>query len=142
TPLPTATPTPLPTATPTPLPTATPTPLPTATPMPLPTATATATPTPTATATPTVSFCVPGDPSPCAAPVHWWTLNDNTGNTVGDSGSSPLAGRRTGNPAWSVGKYGSALRFTGANQYVAVGNTHLNGATQLTIEAWFKRNAV
>jgi hypothetical protein len=68
-------------------------------------------------------------------------MNENTGSTAADSGSAPVNGTLKGSPTWGTGKYGAALTFGKSNQFVSVGNAHLNGATQLTFEVWLKRKA-
>jgi hypothetical protein len=62
------------------------------------------------------------------------TINDKSGN--GNDGTISGA-------TWTQGKYGSALSFDGADEYVDAGNDEsLNVTGNMTIEGWVKPNAI
>jgi hypothetical protein len=71
-------------------------------------------------------------------PVGWWKLDEGTGTIVTDSSGNGITGHFTGNPAWTGGIYGGALRFDGASS-VDFGNppeTVITGP--LSIACWIK----
>ncbi|MBL8551350.1 MAG: DUF4038 domain-containing protein [Hyphomonadaceae bacterium] len=74
--------------------------------------------------------------------VAAYSLNENAGSTARNSASASYNGTFAGTPTWSAaGKYGAALVFDGTDS-VEIGNiTQINGAQQVTVEAWMKRGA-
>ncbi len=69
-------------------------------------------------------------------PSAHWKLDENTGTTASDSSGNANTGIIYG-PVWTTGKYGSALRFDGLNDYVGIPNSaSMAGYPQATIEAW------
>lgn len=95
------------------------------------------------------SFTVTGSGAqPMAAPyappsnlamglVAWWKFDEASGTTAYDSAGNGNTGTLINNPAWDSGKSGSALRFSGVNNYV---NTNLdvqpNAMPSTTWAAW------
>lgn len=76
-----------------------------------------------------------GDP-----PVGWWRLADNGGASTYDNGPySNDGGLQPGGsePLWVDGKFGSALKFDGTDDRVAISNDAvLNPTDSITLEAW------
>ncbi len=73
-------------------------------------------------------------------PVGWWKLDENRGtssaydssgnnNTMSFNGSIPVS-------AWLAGKFGSALRFDGLNDYLSATDNGLYEGNDFTLEAW------
>jgi len=60
--------------------------------------------------------------------------NGNTGTYVGETFND---GTLTNNPQRTIGKYGSGLKFNGANTYVAVADSPSLRSNDFTIMAWF-----
>ncbi len=78
-------------------------------------------------------------------PVAYWKFDEGTGQTAfdeslnnndGQLGSTTAAD--AGDPTWVAGKYGSALSFDGADDYVEV----VNGTAypSITLSAWVRQN--
>lgn len=72
-------------------------------------------------------------------PIAYWDFEEHTGNTANDKSGNGNTGTLTNGPAWSQGKYGSALRFDGTNDYVSLG-TGLNSTfvVPFSISVWVK----
>jgi hypothetical protein len=88
-----------------------------------------------ATTSATVSFTVNNVAPPGL--VAAYSLDENTGTAVHDNSGGGNNGTLS-NATWTAGKYGSALKFTGAtNSYVTINSAaSLNETTGLTVEAW------
>lgn len=87
------------------------------------------------------SYCVPGDTSTCSPPIAEWKLDENTGTTAYDTSGNGLDGTLTGSPTWASGKFGSAVKFTGASdsKRITVNDTNALDFTtgnSLSISAW------
>ncbi|MBN2094959.1 MAG: DUF2341 domain-containing protein [Candidatus Aenigmarchaeota archaeon] len=68
-------------------------------------------------------------------------FNEGTGNTTEDFSNYGNNGtfKGTGEPAWTTdGRFGSALKFDGVDDYVVVGEDKLDNSSQGTAEAWIK----
>jgi hypothetical protein len=86
-------------------------------------------------------YCVPGDVSTCNAPVGEWKFDEKNGTTANDTSGNGIAGTLTGSPAWTIGKYGSALQFNGTANYVNFGN-NFNFTTQsFSFGYWMRLNS-
>jgi len=71
--------------------------------------------------------------------VGWWKLDDGSGDTVADSSGNNLQGTIAGDPVWSDGVAGKAMKFDGDGDYVDLGNDpSLNITNQITVAAWIK----
>jgi len=75
--------------------------------------------------------------------VGCWLFNESGGNIVYDlsgHGNHGTLGSGTVDycPAWSIGKFGSALRFDGSNDYVNCGNDDSVKPNHITISVWLK----
>ena len=69
--------------------------------------------------------------------VGWWRFDEGTGNTAKDSSQYGNDGTIYGTPTWVNGKYGKALSFDGANNYVNCGNSSsLDLTSALTVSCW------
>ncbi len=66
---------------------------------------------------------------PCEKAVGCWKFDEGSGTTAYDSSQYGNSGTLSG-PIWTSGKYGSALRFDGVNDYVLMGSTSLLAPTQ------------
>jgi hypothetical protein len=69
--------------------------------------------------------------------MAWWQFNEGTGTVAGDNSTNGNNGTITGTPSWVTGKYGDALSFDGASNYVLSSNAITFGAT-VTFAAWVK----
>lgn len=73
-------------------------------------------------------------------PIAYWSFNENAGEVVTDATGNGHDGTLNG-PQWTVGKFGSALEFDGASDFVEVADhPDLNSGPDdpLTIAAWVK----
>ena len=52
--------------------------------------------------------------------VGLWLLNEGKGDQAKDSSEKGNDGTLTNGPKWAAGKFGKALEFSGANQYVRI----------------------
>ena len=85
--------------------------------------------------------------TPTANLAGRWGLDEGTASTIADSSGNGIGGSTVGNPTWVDGfnvapPVGGAngLQFDGVNDYVTFGPaTSTLGATQFTLETWFKR---
>ena len=93
-------------------------------------------------------YCVPGDTSPCDAPVLHLkmdekvsgdakTLYDISGN--GNNGTTVDGANNTGMDCAVRGKYGSACEFDGVDDYAGISqSSSINNLTTFTYSAWVK----
>lgn len=82
-------------------------------------------------------YCVPGDTSTCNAPVAEWKLDENTGTAAQDTSGNANTGTLTNGPTWASGKYGSAVKFDGVDDYVNVADaSSLDITDAITVGAW------
>jgi len=84
-------------------------------------------------------YCVPGDSTSCVAPVAEWKLDEKTGTSTYDTSGGANTGTLTGNPTWSVGKFGSGVNFDG-NDMIAITSVTSTIATTSSISYWIKTN--
>jgi hypothetical protein len=76
-------------------------------------------------------------------PVAHWKLDENTGTSAADASSNSNTGTLTNGPTWAPGKFGSGVKFDGSDDYINTADMNgVDGASQVTITGWFKRNAV
>ena len=68
--------------------------------------------------------------------VGYWDFNEGSGGTATDKSSYGHGGTLNG-PAWTAGRFGSALRFDGVNSSVTCGNLGIAQNGSATIEGWF-----
>jgi hypothetical protein len=69
--------------------------------------------------------------------VGVWLFDDGSGNVAKDSSGNNNDGKLMGGPKWVDGKFGKALSFSGANDYVDAGNAEsLNITGEFTIGVW------
>jgi large repetitive protein len=69
----------------------------------------------------------------------WWSLDEGTGNALGDSSTYDNDATLSGTPGWVVGKVGpSALRFDGAQVATVPDDSSLNLTSAMTIVAWIR----
>ena len=72
-------------------------------------------------------------------PVHWWSFEEGSGSSVGDGGSSPVAGT-TGASWLAAGVVGSALSFDGTDDFMTVvGASLLAASGGWTAALWVRR---
>jgi hypothetical protein len=75
--------------------------------------------------------------------VGWWKLDEKGGRQAADSSGNGFHGELAGNPSWlpDGGRIGGALKFSGADDYVIIGNQPRFDLTrQITVAAWIKVN--
>ncbi|TKJ37662.1 MAG: hypothetical protein CEE38_06210 [Planctomycetes bacterium B3_Pla] len=69
--------------------------------------------------------------------VAHWKLDEGSGNTVYDSGTSGNDGTFEGDPQWVAGYYGGALEFDGTDDNIDCGNDDsFNITDEITLSAW------
>jgi hypothetical protein len=69
--------------------------------------------------------------------VGYWNLDEGFGDIAHDSSGNGNDGTLKNGPAWVDGKYGKALSFDGANDYVEVeASSSLDVTSQVTVTAW------
>ena len=76
-------------------------------------------------------------------PVAFWKLDENTGTSAYDSSGNGNSGTLypgSGNvPAWVPGKYGSALKFDGTDDYVSItDSSSISPTGSMTLSVWVK----
>lgn len=70
--------------------------------------------------------------------VGYWAFDEAAGDKASDATGNGHNGQFEGAPKWVEGKFGSALEFDGATDYVAVtDHDSLDFEENLTIMAWF-----
>jgi hypothetical protein len=77
------------------------------------------------------------------APVHWWRLNETSGTSAADSGSSVSNGTYTGTFTLNQAAFvngGKSVSFPGGSNYVDT-NTATNFTAACTLEAWINAAA-
>lgn len=77
-------------------------------------------------------------------PVGNWPLDEGTGTTTRNQGSSQ-DGTLTSGPTWGIGKVGQAIKFDGTDDYVTFGDLSsldFTDGTSFTAEAWIYRTSV
>ena len=83
----------------------------------------------------------PSDHNLSVASVGHWKLDENAGSSAADSSANGLTGTLVNSPTWVAGKMGSALNFSGTNQYVSSPyNAALALSLPITLSAWVKVN--
>lgn len=71
-----------------------------------------------------------------------WRFEENGGTTVTDLSSNGNNGTLVNSPTRVAGKFGQALSFNGANQYVSIPHsTSVSISGQITLAAWIKVGA-
>ncbi|HBA84847.1 MAG TPA: hypothetical protein DCZ95_12200 [Verrucomicrobia bacterium] len=82
----------------------------------------------------------PPPPPPSSALIARWTFDEGSGASVLDVSGNGHHGTIQGGAAWTAGHPGSALRFDGVDDFVAVANAAgiPAGNEPYTIEAWIK----
>jgi parallel beta-helix repeat protein len=68
--------------------------------------------------------------------VGFWSMDEGSGTTVSDKSGNGNAGTLINGPTWVDGKYGKALLFDGADDYIDCGNNPSFDVVDLTLEAW------
>ena len=73
-------------------------------------------------------------------PVLHMTMDENTGTTAYDVSENSNDGAFGGAPAWDVGKFGSALKFDGVDDYLNCGSdSSIDGVNGLSYSVWVRR---
>jgi hypothetical protein len=75
--------------------------------------------------------------------VGWWKLDEKSGLQAADSSGSGFHGQLVGDPQWrpKSGRIGGGLEFSGAGQYVLIGNQpEFDLTDRITVAAWIKVN--
>lgn len=72
-------------------------------------------------------------------PIAYWDFDENTGGMANDKSGNNNTGTLTNGTVWSKGKFGSAVKFDGTNDYVSLG-TGLNSTfiVPFTVSLWVK----
>ncbi|KKK96498.1 hypothetical protein LCGC14_2662160, partial [marine sediment metagenome] len=75
--------------------------------------------------------------------ISWWRMDDITGTTVTDLGSSGDDGTLIEQAAQTEGVIGKAVTFDGAGDYIDLGNyTATDGLQNLSVSLWFKTDEI
>jgi hypothetical protein len=69
--------------------------------------------------------------------VGCWKFDEGSGIRAYDTSTYKNDGTLTNGPTWTDGKYGNALSFDGADDYVNVPNSASLTPTEITFEGWF-----
>jgi hypothetical protein len=73
--------------------------------------------------------------------VGWWRFDEGSGSVAGDSSGNGNNGTIYG-ATWVPGKYGDALSFDGADDYVQIpSSSSLNIGNAISVEAWINGTA-
>ena len=82
-------------------------------------------------------YCVPGDTSSCNPPVAEWKFDENAGTTANDTTGNSNTGTLTNGPTFANGKFGSAVKFDGVDDFVTANDAaSLEPLGPFTISAW------
>ena len=74
--------------------------------------------------------------------VGWWNFDEDVGAIAGDGSGNGNNGAISG-ATWTAGKYGQALSFNGASNYVGVASSSsLQITGTITLEAWVKTSDI
>ncbi len=78
-------------------------------------------------------------------PVGEWNFDEHYGTTANDQSGNGNTGTLTSGPSWTAGKYGSAIKFDGSNDYVNIpdpssGNLDF-GTGNFTVSTWVKASS-
>ncbi|MHC4165849.1 MAG: LamG domain-containing protein, partial [Planctomycetota bacterium] len=68
--------------------------------------------------------------------VAHWKLDEGSGNTVYDSGTSGNDGTFESDPQWAAGYYGGGLEFDGTDNIDCGNDDSLNITGEITLSAW------
>ncbi|HEY5955527.1 MAG TPA: LamG domain-containing protein [Polyangiaceae bacterium] len=80
--------------------------------------------------------------SPFDPPILKYDFDAGSGDEVTDSSGNGYNGTVLGAPAWSTtGRFGGAMTFNAANQYVQLPQNVLSSAEAVTVAAWVKLSA-
>ncbi len=83
-------------------------------------------------------YCIPGDPTSCAAPVGRWDFEEGSGTSAQDTSDNSNTGTLTSSPSYAAGKVGKGLSFSGSNYVTVADHTSLK-PSQVTVSAWIYR---
>ena len=76
-------------------------------------------------------------PPPPTGLVAGYGMNEGSGSTTADASGHGITGTLTNGPTWADGKFGRAVGFDGANDYIDLGNpSALRITGSMTISAW------
>lgn len=71
--------------------------------------------------------------------VGYWPFDEGSGKEAKDASGNGNHGNFVGDPQWVVGKYGKAVEFDGASNYVEVPNAdEISMDSDVTYAVWFK----
>jgi hypothetical protein len=72
-------------------------------------------------------------------PVGYWKLDEQNASTINDSSGFGNTGGWNGSGThWTQGKFGSAAKFNGSDDYISVPSQPIGEATTWTVSAWIK----
>ena len=81
-------------------------------------------------------------PPPPSGLVAGYGMNEGSGSTTADASGHGITGTLTNGPTWADGKFGRAVGFDGANDYIDLGNpSALRITGSMTISAWINSAA-
>src|SRR3989344_8078451 len=73
--------------------------------------------------------------------VAEYGIDENSGTVINDSSGNNNNGTAQNGPAWSAGKYGSALNFDGIDDSVNIPNSPSLNPTNISVSAWINPTA-
>ncbi|OGG02502.1 hypothetical protein A2Z33_01750 [Candidatus Gottesmanbacteria bacterium RBG_16_52_11] len=88
-------------------------------------------------------YCAPGHTVTCDPPTMEFTMDENTGSNIYERSGKVYTGTLTNGADWTPGRFGSAVRLDGTNDYVNLGTglSAVSGYSAVTIQAWvYKRS--
>ena len=89
--------------------------------------------------TTSLEYCIPGDTSPCSAPIAEYRFDEGVGTSVVDiSGNNKILTTFTGSPSWKSGKIGGAIKFNGGTDKVGSTSTTAINRAAGTMSMWIK----
>ena len=74
--------------------------------------------------------------------VGAWLFDKGTGKVAEDSSLNGIDGKFMNNPKWTEGKFGKALEFDGAADYVDITDERLLFDSPITVMAWVSLNSI
>jgi chitodextrinase len=79
------------------------------------------------------------NPVPAQGLVCYWTFDEGTGTTAGDSSGGGNNGTLVNGPSWTAGMMNGALSFNGTNNAATTPAINLSGTRAVSVSLWVNR---